>query len=320
MAKKTTLLENEKNRQDLGFGSKLTDKSTRLITQTGQFNVKRKGQSFTAWLNVYHRLITMSWFKLVGIIFLFYTILNLFFASIYLFIGIEHLTGIDMSNTHSKFWDAFFFSSQSLTTVGYGRIAPTGFGASWVAAVESLLGLMIFAIITGLLYGRFSRPNPKIKFSNISVIAPYLDMNAWMFRMVNERSNQLINVKVSVIMSRIEERNGHPSRRYYGLDLERDKVNFFPMNWTIVHPITNESPLKGETIDSMKASDTEFLISVEGIDDTFSDTVYARQSYYNTEVVYGAKFKSMMEPHPVDEVYVIDLDKIDEIEHHQITI
>ncbi len=314
MAKKSTLLENERNRQDLGFGSKVTDKSTRLIQQNGQFNVRRSGQSFSAWLNLYHRMITMPWIHLVGIIFLFYALLNLIFASVYYYIGVEHLTGVDMSNDQSKFWDAFFFSAQSLTTVGYGRIAPTGFAASWVASIESLLGLMIFAIITGLLYGRFSRPNPKIKFSSKSIIAPYLDINGWMFRMVNERSNQLINVSVSVIMSRIEERNGHSSRRYFGLDLERSKVNFFPMNWTIVHPITDESPLKGETPESMKANDTEFLIAVEGIDDTFADNVHARQSYFHSEVVFGAKFKSMLEPHPIDEVYILDLDKIDEID------
>jgi inward rectifier potassium channel len=314
MAKKTTLLENEKNRQDLGFGSKVTDKSTRLITQSGQFNVRRSGQSFNAWLNIYHRLITMSWWKLVGIIFFFYFIMNVLFATIYLWIGIENINGANLDTEHSKFWDAFFFSAQSLTTVGYGHLSPKGFSASWVASIEALLGLMIFAIITGLLYGRFSRPNPKIKFSSMSVIAPYLDINGWMFRMVNERSNQLINVSVSVILSRIEERNGHPSRRYYGLDLERSKVSFFPMNWTIVHPITDESPLNGETLESMRANDTEFLISVEGIDDTFSDTVYARQSYFYNEIAYGAKFKSMLEPHPIDEVYILDLDKIDDIE------
>ncbi|MFN3847849.1 MAG: ion channel [Spirosomataceae bacterium] len=311
---KDTLVEREKSRQDLGFGTKLTERSTRLINKDGLFNVRRKGQSFEAWLNAYHRLIVMSWRKFVFLIFVYYTFLNLLFAGIYYLIGIEHLTGIDTSTAHAQFWDAFFFSSQTLTTVGYGRIAPTGFLMSFVAAIESLIGLTTFAIITGLVYGRFSRPNPKIRFSKNIIVAPYLDTNGLMFRMVNERSNQLINVTVSLLMSRIEERNGHPYRRYYALDLERNKVTFFPTNWTIVHPITKESPLFGETAETMKASDTEFLIALEGTDDTFADAVYTRTSYLHNELVFGAKFKQMLETDEIGNTYVLDLDLVDDFE------
>lgn len=313
MSKKNLLVERERNRQDLGFGSKMTDRRTRLITNSGQFNVKRVGQSFEAWLNAYNRLITISWRKFFVLVLLVYLILNLVFAYSYYLIGVEHLAGVDMTNTHSQFWDAFFFSAQSLTTVGYGRIAPIGFVASWVAGIEALMGLMMFAIITGLLYGRFSRPNPRILFSQNILIAPYLNTNALMFRMVNEKSNQLINMEVSLVFSKVEEKDGIKNRRYYGLTLERAKVNFFPTNWTIVHAITEDSPLYFETPESLAASDAEFMIAAQGIDDTFSDAVHIRHSYFHDELVWGAKFKPMLD-NDGEESYVLDLRKINDFD------
>ena len=309
MSKKNVLVENERNRQDLGFGTKLTDRRKRLLKQDGQFNVKRKGQSFEAWLNIYNRFIMMPWKIFFLIVLLVYLLLNFTFAITYYMIGVEHLIGVNMTSTHSQFWDAFFFSAQSLTTVGYGRISPDGFAASWVSSLESLVGLMMFAIVTGLLYGRFSRPAARILFSGNALIAPYLNINALMFRMVNERSNQLINMEVSMVFSKIEVRNGVPNRRYYGLPLERTKVNFFPTDWTIVHPLTEDSPLYNETPESLTASDAEFMIAIQGIDDTFADAVYVRHSYKTEEIVWGAKFTPMVEDDG-DEAYVLDLKKV----------
>lgn len=314
MKKKDTLVEIERNRQDLGFGTKMTDRQTRLITGTGQFNVKRVGQSFEAWLNLYNRLITVRWGTFIWLVLLVYLVLNLFFAGLYYLIGMEHLAGVDMTNTHSQFWDAFFFSAQSLTTVGYGRIAPVGFAASFVAGIEALSGLMMFAIITGLLYGRFSRPNPRILFSRNAIIAPYLDTNAFMFRMVNEKSNQIINMSVTLVFSKVEEKKGVRNRQYYNLTLERSKVNFFPTNWTIVHAITEDSPLYGETPESLAESDAEFMVATEGIDDTFADAVYKRHSYFNDELVWGAKFKPMLE-NDGEERYILDLRKIHDFDN-----
>jgi inward rectifier potassium channel len=311
MTKKNLLVERERNRQDLGFGTKMTDRRTRLITNNGQFNVKRVGQSFEAWLNTYNRLITISWRTFFLLVLLVYLLLNLIFAGLYYFIGVEHLAGVDMATTHSQFWDAFFFSAQSLTTVGYGRIAPIGFAASFIAGIEALTGLMMFAIITGLLYGRFSRPNPRILFSKNAIIAPYLDTNALMFRMVNEKSNQIINMEVSLVFSKVEEKNGTRNRQYYGLTLERAKVNFFPTNWTIVHAITEDSPFYGETPESLAAADAEFMIATQGIDDTFADPVHKRHSYFHDELVWGAKFKPMLE-NDGEESYILDLSKIDD--------
>lgn len=312
MSKKNVLVENERNRQDLGLGTKLTDHRKRLLKRDGQFNIKRKGQSFEAWLNIYNRFIMMRWSTFFFIVLVVYLLLNLIFAITYYMIGVEHLIGVNMTSTHSQFWDAFFFSAQSLTTVGYGRISPDGFAASWVSSLESLVGLMMFAIVTGLLYGRFSRPSPRILFSKNVLITPYLNINALMFRMVNERSNQLINMEVSLVYSKIEKKNGVSNRRYFGLALERAKVNFFPTNWTIVHPLTEDSPLYNESPESLSASDAEFMIAIQGIDDTFADAVYVRYSYTADELVWGAKFTSMLEGE--GEEYILDLRKVGDYE------
>ncbi|SOE19828.1 inward rectifier potassium channel [Spirosomataceae bacterium TFI 002] len=310
--KKQSLVEKEKKRQDFGFGTKATSTQARLVKADGDFNVIKLGQSFEVKLNLYHRLITMHWSRFVGLIFAFYILLNFIFAVIYYAIGIEHLNGVFAQNGLTQFQEAFFFSSQTLTTVGYGQISPTGFLTSMIAAIEALLGLMSFAIMTGLLYGRFSRPTPFIKFSKKALISPYLDTNALMFRCVNERSNQLMNVSVSIILSRNEEVKGNLIRKYYTLDLEREKVKFFPMSWTIVHPITKGSPLLGQTPESLAASDSEIVVALEGTNDTLSDPIYARHSYLYSELTWGAKFQSILETE--GDAYILKIQDIDKCE------
>jgi inward rectifier potassium channel len=308
--KKQSLLELERERQDLGFGTKATSTRARLVKRNGEFNVKKLGQSFEVKLNLYHRLITMHWTRFVLIIFAFYIFLNFFFATIYFGIGVENLEGIDASDHLSAFQEAFFFSSQTLTTVGYGKISPSGFITNTIAALEALLGLMSFALMTGLLYGRFSRPNPSIRFSRKAIISPYLDINALMFRCINERSNQLMNVSANMILSRNEfKEDGELIRRYHTLELERVKIKFFPMSWTIVHPITKESPMWGQTPESLASSDSEILVSLEGTNDTFADPIHARHSYLYNELDWGASFESILDTE--GDAYKIRIQDID---------
>jgi inward rectifier potassium channel len=314
MTKKDSLVEREQNRQDLGFGTKLVDRETRLVKKDGSFNIRRKGQSFYTWLNLYHRLIVLSWTKFIFLVLAFYITINIIFAIFYLLFGIENLNGITGEMVNGDFWKAFFFSAQTLTTVGYGHISPSGFSTNMLAALESLVGLMIFALVTGVLYGRFSRPTAKIRFSKNAVIAPYLDVNAFMFRIVNERSHQLINVNATLVYSKIVEKNGISSRQYFALKLERSNVNFFPTNWTLVHAITEESPLFGETQEIMDKADAEFMISISALDDTFSEQVNTRASYIFEEIVWGAKFTNMLNKIEGEDGYLLDLDKLDDFE------
>jgi inward rectifier potassium channel len=312
--KRDRLFEAEQKRRDLGFGTQINDPDTRLLNRDGSFNVRRDGGSFWSRLNLFHRLISCSWGRFLWLIVAFYVTLNFIFAGIYELVGVENLQGSDLSSPGNRFMDAFFFSSQTLTTVGYGRIAPVGMGASSVAAVESLIGLMLFALATGLLYGRFSRPVARIKYSDKAVIAPYLDITGFMFRIVNERANQLIDIQVELVMASLEiQPNGKAVRQYKGLNLERNKVNFFPTNWTIVHAITEESPMFGMSKEQMLELDIEFLILIRATEDTFNQTVHSRSSYHIKETVFGAKFSPMFSDKIGSGMVNLDLSKISDI-------
>lgn len=280
--------------KDPGFGKANTGKDNRALNKDGSFNVKRKGMPWTNSFELYHELIYMSWFKFTGVVVLFYIVLNLIFACLYTWAGIGTLTGITVTNPTELFLENFFFSSQTLTTVGYGRIAPIGTLASSIAAVESMIGLLGFAIATGLLYGRFSRPKTSIKYSDDALIAPYKNGTAFMFRIVNERKAHMIEVEAATTLA-LNSTDGNGARRFFNLKLELTKINFFPTSWTLVHPIDEESPLWGMTEQELRIANPEFIILIKAFDDTFAQTVYSRSSYKEKEIVWGAKYKSMVE-------------------------
>jgi inward rectifier potassium channel len=307
--KSIELIKNEQERQDIGFGTKITGKETRLINRNGNFNIKLINQPFKDWLNLYNRLIIMSWPQFGLLIIVMFLLVNLLFASLYSLIGTEHLAGVIATTPLEKFTETFFFSTQTLTTVGYGRISPVGFLASITASTESLMGLLSFAIATGLLYGKFSRPIAHIRYSTKALIAPYLDTQAFMFRIINERSHQLIEVNAEVVLSRLEKKeDGTLTRKYFGLKLERNKVNFFPSNWTLVHAITEDSPMFGLTEKDLDESETEIMILIKGFDDAFAQQVHSRYSYTSDEMVWNAKFVNMQEN--IGNMTVVDLSKL----------
>lgn len=277
---------------DLGLGTKISKQRERVLNKDGSFNVGRTGNTIAYRLNFYHEIIHMKWPKFLLYIVLLYITVNTLFAFLYMAIGIEQLT-VDAVDMYDKFWNAFFFSGQALTTVGFGRISPQGWGASILATIESVFGLLGFAVITGSLYARLSRPTAKIIYSHYAVIAPYKNINGLMFRMINGTKSQLIDLEMQVMYSRLEEKDGEPFRRYYDLTLERKRVNFFPLSWTIVHPIDENSPLYGIKKEDLKESDVEILILLKAFDETFSQTVNSRSSYSYPEILWGAKFTNM---------------------------
>jgi inward rectifier potassium channel len=277
------------NTDDLGLGTKGSDRS---MNKDGTFNTERVGEPRFRPYEIFHELITMSWTKFILLLITGYFIANVVFAAIFYAIGPEHLAGIDpkMSELH-KFFECFFFSSQTLTTLGYGRVAPTGMAASSVAAIESMLGLLSFALATGLLYGRFSRPQAKLLYSEHAVIAPYRDGAGLMFRVSNMRRNQLIEVEVDLTMSYYEKEA--KNRSFIRLELERNKINLFPTSWTIVHPINENSPFVGLTENDFHELKVELFILLKAFDDTFSQTIYSRSSYHAPEIKVGKKFIPM---------------------------
>jgi inward rectifier potassium channel len=274
---------------DLGLGEKASGGRFRTLNKDGTFNVTKTNIPFFERINFFHSLVSMSWLKFIGLILVGYFVVNLAFASLYIFIGVQHLTGIDGLTRMDKFIEAFFFSAQTITTLGYGRVAPIGFAANAVAAVESMLGLLSFALATGLVYGRFSKPKPKIKYSTHAVIAPYNKINGFMFRLLNPHENQLLEVEVNISLSML--RKNSELRDFFRLELERSSVVFLPSIWTIVHPISTESPLHNHTQEDLLEKDAEFIVILRAFDESFSQTVYSRTSYKASEIKWGEKFK-----------------------------
>ena len=292
---KSKILQDAERRNDIGFGTQVTDASTRLVNKDGSFNVRRLSESFWAQLSIYHQLITMSWTKFILIVTSAFFVANFIFAALYELVGVEHLAGIDLTNEFTKFYDAYFFSAQTLTTVGYGRIAPHGFWASTIASIESLMGLLTFALATGLLYGRFSRPVARVLYSKNAIIAPYLNITGLMFRIINEGKSRLLDLSAEISFSiLVQGADGKKSRTYHTLPLERNRVQMFPISWTIVHPITEDSPLFGLSQQAMLDGDAEFFVLIKGMEDTFNQTVHSRMSYHVKEMVWGAKYESML--------------------------
>ncbi len=290
MATRTQSLS-EQDLRDLGFGAVVSRASRqRLLNRDGSFNVERRGLHFWSSFSLYHALLTMPWwqFALVGVGW--YAVANTAFALAYVACGPTALVSTTPGIENNAFLRAFFFSVETLSTIGYGNIVPTGVAANVIVTIEALTGLAGFAIVTGLLFARLSRPTAKVLFSRHAVMAPYQGMQAFEFRVANARSNELIEVSAKLMLSRFEDVDGVRTRRYYQLPLERDSVVFLPLTWTVVHPIDEASPLRGETSESMRRSQSEFLVLLRGFDEIFSTTVQTRTSYTPDELICGARF------------------------------
>ncbi len=283
----------EQDLRDLGFGAVVSREShQRLLNRDGSFNVERKGLRFWSSFSAYHATLTMPWWQFFGIVSGLYLLVNAAFAAAYLACGPGALGSETAGMENHTYLRAFFFSVQTLSTIGYGHVVPIGTAANALVTLESLVGLLGFAIVTGLLFARFSRPTAKMLFSRHAVIAPYQNITALEFRVANARSNELIEVSAKVLVSRFEETDGARTRRYYPLQLERSSVVFLPLTWTVVHPIDTASPLYGETEQSLRSSQTEFLVLLSGFDETFSATVHTRTSFVPSEVRWGCRFAS----------------------------
>ncbi len=281
----------QKESQDLGFGSVLSkQQQLRLLNRDGSFNVQRFSPTFWERFTSYHSLVTMSWprfFLLIGVS---YFVINLPFALGYYLCGPAALGGD--GNLHG-FARYFFFSIDTFSTIGYGNITPNGFAANFLVAVEAIFGLLSVGLVAGLVYARFARPTASILYSKNAVIAPYRGITAFMFRLVNRRQNELIEVNARVILSRFEDRDGRRQRVYHNLELERPNVAFFPLSWTVVHPVDDHSPLWGWTEEQTMAAESEFLILLTATDEVFAQSVHSRTSYASSEVIWNARFTSM---------------------------
>ncbi len=276
------------NETEIGFGSKNYRDSVRFFNSDGSVNVWRTGLGKLNNIDIYHWLIKISLKNFIFLVITFYAIINIFFASIYFLLGANQFGGITSVSALDQYLDLIYFSSQTITTVGYGHVYPMGHIASIIASIQSLLGLLIFAIITGVLFGRFSRPKDTLLYSNHILIAPYRQIKGLMFRVANKKQFELIENEAKVVMTTKNPENN--KREFYTLNLEIDRVNFLALSWTIVHPIDDKSPLFGLSIDELNKRDVEIIILIKGVNDTFSSSVYSRHSYKSSQFKENVRF------------------------------
>ncbi len=299
-----------------GFGTNSSSYGGRFINKNGTANVEKRGIYFLSRISWYHTLINMPAWKFMMILLLFYVGINFVFALIYFGIGIENLSGIAPTGSSLvQFGQAYFFSAQTFTTVGYGHISPSGFMTSAVSAIEALTGLLSFAIATGLFFGRFSRPVAFLKFSHNALIAPYSNSTALMIRITPYKNTNFTDAEAKITLGMTVKENDIWTNKFYSLDLELEKINALPLSWTLVHPITEKSPLYELNKENFANTRGEIIVYIKTYDDMYSNVVAIQTSYTFDEVVYGAKFKPMYSRNSDNSKTILHLDRLNEFEN-----
>lgn len=297
------------------FREKLDNIGSRLLKPDGTFNIERRGQSAAT---MYERILSFSWSKIILSFLLFYLLVNAVFALLFLACGTDSVNGMESGTLVENYLGMLFFSIQTFTTVGYGHLNPVGPAANLISAIVAFVGLITFAILTGLSFAKFSKPQAHIRFSNNIIIAPNpLKKNkpSLQFRMVNSSRNQLIDMEARVTLTWIEEIDGSARRKFERLDLELESIHLFPLNWTIIHMINKDSPLYGLTKSEMINRHMELLILVKGFDDSYTQKIHSKRSYSFSDLIYGAKFIPMY-AHD-DQSTVLHLSRIHDYEKYE---
>lgn len=305
-----------------GFGMNSNDNSGRYYLKDGVPNVKRKGLGWVESLSLFHFLMNVGTVRFSLLLFICFVVINLVFTAGYYIIGFDQLSGLDKSLNSSTWIDVFSFSVQTFTSVGYGRINPTGSAANIISSFESFVGLMSFALASGMFYARFSRPKIHLKFSNNALISPYKEGYALMFRMAPYKNNYLSDVEAKVTLATKTMVDGAIKNTFYNLPLEISKINMLPLSWTVVHKLDSDSPLSpfllGHDIhlrseETVKAeADLEILVFLKAFDETYSNQVLARTSYTLEEILWKKKFSIMYHPSLDHQLTVIDFRKLND--------
>ncbi len=295
---------------DTGFGTNANNYGGRFINRDGTFNLRREGKPFWETINIYQVMITLPIWKFISVLVIFFIAANIFFTGIYWWLDSE-LQGLIAQTPWERLKELYFFSSQTFTTVGYGRVNPVGDGANLIASFEALAGFLSFALATGLIYGKFSRPMAHLIFSENAFISPYQDSKGLMFRFAcYKERHALSDVEIQVNIGLQVQENGSLVYKFYDLPLERKRIENMPMNWTVVHHIDDKSPLLGFSEEDMKTADVELYVLVRGFDDVYSNQVLKRTSYTYDEIKFGHKFVPMYRESENGKTTILELHKL----------
>lgn len=310
-----------KENKETGLSVNSKQSGGRFFQKDGRPNIHFRGISYLQRFSVFQYMLKIPSWKFISLIAVAYVVVNLFFACVYFIVGVHHLGGMEEITVMGRFWEAFFFSTQTLSTVGYGHVFPDSLTSNTIAAVESFTGILMLALATGLIYGRFSQPKPYIKFSSIALFAPYEGGNALMLRFAPYKQHFLTDVEVRVTMvMKYNTATGERKNKFYSLDLEVSRANSLVSNWTIVHPVNETSPIYSLTRKEIEEAESEMLVFVRGYDEEYANTVVARSSYTYNEFIYGAKFDMMYEPSEDKSTTLLHMDKIDNYHEEKLPV
>ncbi|MBL7773853.1 MAG: Ion transport 2 domain protein [Chitinophagaceae bacterium] len=294
-----------------GFDNSTGNASGRLINRDGSSNIIRTGISRFDMYSAYHTFINLSFSHFAFFSLLAFFVANLFFATCYFLLGPEAL-GIPAKSNWFLFSESFFFSVQTITTVGYGHYYPICLMANILAAIEALFGCMSLAVLTGLLYGRFSRPRAYMLFSKHALVGPFKEGRALMFRLAPYKNTIITDAEVKLNLAITEEHEGKRVSKFYSLDVDVNKINTLGLNWTIVHPLNEESPLANLTEENIHEAEFEILVFFQAFDEDFSNTIKTKYSYNQNEIIFNAKFNQMFKRSEDQRNTILELDKIDD--------
>jgi inward rectifier potassium channel len=294
-----------------GFGEK--SQGGRYFKKDGLPNVIKIGLSkYESW-SWFHALICMPPIKFLTVIIIGFLLLNTIFTFIYMVVGIDRLQGISSTNLFEQFSEVFFFSAQTFTTVGYGRISPIGFWSGLISTIEAFTGLMSFALASSLFYARFAKPQIHLRFAKNAIIAPYKNKSkALMIRLAPTKGSVLTDVEAKLTLAIRNVDNN--TNKFYQLPLEISTISAIPVSWTLVHEINDKSPLFGFNKDDFEKSDFEVLVFVKAFEDAYANQVVTRHSFLNTEIVYGVKYRVMYYPSKDKSTTILDFGLIDAYE------
>jgi inward rectifier potassium channel len=279
------------------------------IIKSGRREIVTEGIARPIFHDLFHHFMTVSWPRLFATLALFFLVFDLLFGFFY------YLAPGCIANLNpAGFAGDFFFSVETLATVGYGEMHPETFYGHLIAMIEIFVGLMSLALITGLMFARFSRPRARFLFTNNGVVRPIAGKPTLMFRAANERQNVVQDARARLRMLRDEvTEEGFRIRRIVDLPLLRSEHPIFTLGWTIMHVIDDASPLNSETAESLSISRAAFVLSLSGTDENTGQTLMARSEFYSEDIRWNSTFHDILEEAP-DGTLHVDYSKFHDIE------